>query len=731
MPTVYKVFKITFFATIIFYLTSCSPALQDQPSAPEAVNGVLDLRDWDFEENGSISLSGEWKFFWNALIAPEQAANQQDTVFADVPNSWTNYEIGKEALPSGGYATYSLKLYLPKSEQAYGLYNEGQGSAYTLWIDGEILGQQGQVSTNENEMIPDTRLRTIFFEPEGEATELVIQISNFHHRKGGFRNALLVGPADMIHRDQLQNWFFEAFAVGILFAMGLYHLFLYIYRTKNKATLYFALMCWLSALRIGVTNQSTLLFYLPSISWEMGLRLEYLSFFLAPVPFFLFLKTLYPKDIHSWFVKIAVVIGIGFTVFLALADTLTLSYSSTYYQFVYITYLGYAIFFLARILIKRRTGATYIAVASLIVFSAVIIETLILQNIIPSIYITNFLPIGEITAFSFLAFIFVQAILLANLFSRSFSQVETLSEELEESNINLEQSERKYRTLFEDSKDIIFIVDTEGHIEDINPACVDVLGYTKEEVIQMTLYDIIVDPADSHRFRKTIRTQGFVRNFESQLRCRNGDVIHTLVGATARLDENGKLIGVQGNVHDITARKQAEKLEQIAITDPLTKIYNRRFFAEEAEREIERAKRNKSSLALLFFDIDHFKEVNDSYGHLIGDKILINLVELCQRTIRNTDLFARFGGEEFVILMPETNLSKAKETAERLRKEVAQKPIANAGVDEISITVSIGIAEWSEAHPTQLNILLDQADKSLYRSKETGRNRVSTWQLNE
>lgn len=296
---------------------------------------------------------------------------------------------------------------------------------------------------------------------------------------------------------------------------------------------------------------------------------------------------------------------------------MSLSYTSTAYQLVYLFQIVYYFGFLWRIIARRRTGAFYIGFAFFIVFAAIIIETLILQNIIEAVSISSFLPIDQISSFSFLAFIFVQAILLANLFSKSFNRVETLSNELEETNINLEQSERKYRTIFEDSKDIIFIADLDGQIEDVSPACENILGYTHRELVQMTMFDVIIDPEDRLRFQNAIIDQGSVTNLETRLRSIDGQVIHALVSATPRLDESNKVTGVQGSLRDITDRKLAEaerlralKLEKIAITDPLTKIYNQRFFYEAAEKEIERTKRSGSPLSIILFDIDYFKKVN-------------------------------------------------------------------------------------------------------------------------
>ncbi len=720
-----KAVKGAYLVIICLFLTACNQFNSISQQPPEAKAGVLDLRDWDFEKDGSINLAGEWAFFWGELLQPDQITFPNQAPFVSVPDLWSNYDIEGITFTPEGYATYYLTVYPPDTHQTYGLYIEGQGSAYTLWVDGRRLAQMGQVGITPQAMTPEKKPITVFFQPGGEKVEMVLQISNFHHRKGGFRNNLSLGLAETVHQYQMQSWFVEAFSVGVLFIIGLYHLFIYTFRTKNRAPLYFALICWLMTVRIGITNQNTLLFHLPIVSWGLAFRVEYLTFFLGPPLVGLFMQSLYPKDVHRRFVRAAFGLGIGFSLFVAFTDTLTLSYTPTYYQIVILLEIFYCLFFLGRIMVKRREGAFYIGLASFVLFAAVIIETLYLQNL---------LPFGQISSYGFLAYIFVQAILLSSRFSKSFQKVESLSTELEGMNVSLQQSERKYRNIFEDSKDIIFIAGLDTRIEDISPSCEEVLGYTKGELQQMKALEVMANPADISRYLNTLFDQGSVRNFEVELQRKDGQKIDALVSATLRQGENGEITGFQGSVRDITARKQAEaerlralKLEQIAITDPLTKIYNRRFLYEAAEKEIERAKRSGSPLSVIMFDIDLFKDVNDTYGHSTGDQVLINLVNLCQRNIRSMDLFARFGGEEFVILMPDTDSKSAQETAERLREMVAEKPMTTSGETDVSVTISMGIANWDYKNPLEINALLDRADQALYQSKEAGRNRVIVW----
>ena len=158
-----------------------------------------------------------------------------------------------------------------------------------------------------------------------------------------------------------------------------------------------------------------------------------------------------------------------------------------------------------------------------------------------------------------------------------------------------------------------------------------------------------------------------------------------------------------------------------AITDALTGVYNRRGLHQLGDFELRRARRINRSFCIMIFDIDHFKRINDHYGHKAGDQVLQKLAEQCQKTSRTVDLISRYGGEEFVILLPETNLESACRVAERLRQSIMNEPFpTDAGA--LRITISIGVAEAREIDT--LHTLIERADVALYKAKETGRNRV-------
>ena len=171
------------------------------------------------------------------------------------------------------------------------------------------------------------------------------------------------------------------------------------------------------------------------------------------------------------------------------------------------------------------------------------------------------------------------------------------------------------------------------------------------------------------------------------------------------------------------------KLREIAYKDPLTGLYNRRYFEQLLDAELNRAQRYKHPLSIIMYDIDHFKQVNDTHGHIVGDQVLKIISDEASLIIRSTDLIARYGGEEFIILLPETHLKGALILAERVRLRIAKLKIP-AGKEHLRLTVSAGVAsKGPNTQPCQRSVLIDVADKALYQSKNNGRNKISATNL--
>ncbi len=165
-------------------------------------------------------------------------------------------------------------------------------------------------------------------------------------------------------------------------------------------------------------------------------------------------------------------------------------------------------------------------------------------------------------------------------------------------------------------------------------------------------------------------------------------------------------------------------LELLASQDHMTKLYNRRYFSEISMKILELAKRNKKDLSVLMLDIDKFKNVNDTYGHHVGDDVIIALANVLKNLSRNSDVACRFGGEEFLILLPETNLEGAYAIGEKIRKHVEDLVIKLENQETLKFTISAGVAQIDIENELNLEKTIQRADDALYEAKEGGRNKV-------
>lgn len=198
-------------------------------------------------------------------------------------------------------------------------------------------------------------------------------------------------------------------------------------------------------------------------------------------------------------------------------------------------------------------------------------------------------------------------------------------------------------------------------------------------------------------------------------------------GDAAKYDEISRLNNELVALHRDLAKKNIElerlntEIKKLAVTDPLTDLYNRRGFLEIGEKEIERARRFGRPLSVLMFDLDHFKNINDSYGHAVGDRVLQQVSARCRRQLRSVDIVCRYGGDEFTALLPESHVDEARRAAERILK-VAGVPIT-VGPVTLNMSISMGVTHFTE-RTADLGELLGNADRALYTAKGLGRNRV-------
>lgn len=190
----------------------------------------------------------------------------------------------------------------------------------------------------------------------------------------------------------------------------------------------------------------------------------------------------------------------------------------------------------------------------------------------------------------------------------------------------------------------------------------------------------------------------------------------------ARLNTGRRIVTLERSL-----RAANEENRRLSITDPLTGVYNRRYLMEQLPREIDRAARYGRHLAAVMCDVDFFKKINDTHGHLTGDEVLKWFGSTLKAGVRSSDWIARYGGEEFVIVLPETNVANAALAAEHLRKRIAEQPFKAAG-QEFNVSASFGVSGWREKVPpgATLDSLMARCDAGVYASKAAGRNRITT-----
>ena len=259
----------------------------------------------------------------------------------------------------------------------------------------------------------------------------------------------------------------------------------------------------------------------------------------------------------------------------------------------------------------------------------------------------------------------------------------------------------------------------------VNPAFTALTGYDADEVLGRStrlLHGPKTDPQTVAAVRAAMEAQRPIRVEQLNYSC-DGEEFWIDTNIVPLRDAHGRVTHFATIGRDLTATKQLQQeLQLMASTDPLTGLLNRRRFLEQAETEFLRSQRYKHELAAVLLDIDHFKAINDTHGHFVGDQVLIAMSRAAENLLRGTDILGRWGGEEFVILMPETPLAGAAILAERLRELLARLAVdTTAGT--LHFTVSAGVAAY-DATDADITDILQRADTALYAAKQHGRNRI-------
>jgi PAS domain S-box-containing protein len=577
MVTLKKWFILLLSTGLIFMLMglfSCS-GNPSRKKVPSAVQGVLDLRNWNPALQGPVNLNGQWEFYWEKLIEPEGLLKgdfSKVKEYLNVPGNWNGQVVQGRTLSGQGYATYRLQVLLKPRQEIMAFKFMSLGTAYSFYVNGHKVAAAGLVGKTPGAMNPEWRPQVASFLPEGDRLELILQISNFHHRKGGVSESIWLGRETDIRGMREKSVAFQLFLCGSILIMGLYHLGLFMLRKKDLASLYFGLFSVLIALYTLLAGERFFLHLFPAVGWEWRVKLTNLSSFLSLPLFLLFVQALFPEDSRK---RVAgLLIGAVGVLALIVLVTPTILYSQVIPAF-HLLALGSGIytllvFFLA--IRQKREGAALLLSGVLIIIVAMVNDIL---------YDNAVIHTGQGIYLGFFLFILIESFSLSLRFSKAFVTIEKQGLVLAETNQEIQremnerrqaekalaESEKNYRNLMEEAPIGLCNVDIQGKILYVNRRFEAITAYSREEYVgKNSLILDFLSPENREKIvnRMTARLSGGPP-VPTEMRINQGDGGIKWIEIEARImDNQGVPAGFQIAVSDITSRKQAQEESQKA-----------------------------------------------------------------------------------------------------------------------------------------------------------------------
>ncbi len=499
---------------VVLAIQAVDAVAQVQPSLPSAQRGVLDVAAWQKEHRDPIDLQGQWAFYWNRLLSPEDFQPDSfptSTGWFSMPGVWNGTVVDHRELGGRGYATFRLRLKIDPSQGRQALLVPYAFAAYRLWIDDRRAVTVGRVGTGPENMTPRYQTRVVFFDPppSGEI-DLTLQISNFMHAKGGMRAPIRLVPAALAPGFKHRALSMDVLVFGCLTIMSIYHLALYVFRPIDRFNLYFAACCLLFAVRAALTGEVFLADLLPAIDWHIFVRLEWLCVYVGGPLAVAFVRSLFPEACPRWMSGGSLVIGAILAVVTLMAPTTVFTGMFAYLTPLIGLFLGVTAWVLVKAVLTRRPFARLMLVSLLLVIAAVVNDML---------YANDLIQTGYLIPYGMLLFVFSQAMILANRSSRAFQRLEKTNIAHEREISERKQAEAKVKAYQE-------------HLEELVQERTDALEQTNQR-LQRELDER--EAAEMEKLNLLARLQ----------RARRMEALGTLAGGVAH-DLNNILSGLVG-----------------------------------------------------------------------------------------------------------------------------------------------------------------------------------------
>ncbi|HET6460763.1 MAG TPA: PAS domain S-box protein [Syntrophales bacterium] len=544
----------------------CDSFKTDQP---QAKRGILDLTGWDFERKGAVNLAGEYEFYWSRHMTPADFAavpRPRPSGFIRVPGYWKDYQLDGQELPGFGYATYRLTILVGDERAPLAIQIPEVSTAYRLYVDRNEMVSVGVAGESMETTIPRQYPVQLTFTPASNRVTLLIQVSNFQHRRGGLWPLMTLGKEKILVGQAERKRALDFFLLGGIFVMAIYHLSLFLARRKFKPTLYFGVFCCLIALRLLTTGQRSILQIMPGLDWELMVKLEYLSFYLAVPVFGLFLQSLFGLFSRR-FIQAVLLMGLVFSLIVIVAPVRVFSHSLLFYEAITAVLILYAFYRMLSNPIREYMEPSIFLISMSLLCLAVINDML---------YVGGLINTGLLVPLGLFLFIFSQAFILYVRIIKTMSLVETQGMELQNAfeaykeeirgrlriEESMRESEEKYRTILNSIQEGYYEVDLNGNMTFFNDSLCRILGYTRDELTGMNNRQYMSVDASKHVynfFLNVFRTGEPATAFDWEVIAKDGT--HKTVEASVALIRNasGTPTGFRGVVRDITDRKHAEK----------------------------------------------------------------------------------------------------------------------------------------------------------------------------
>ncbi|MEG6588527.1 ATP-binding protein [Paenibacillus barengoltzii] len=432
-------------AAIMVGLVTCYAVISASNSTEiQSDKGILDLSQVQVSER-PIKLQGEWEFYWHELLSPNDihdriASDGNPNRWINLPNSWLGYRLDGQQLSGTGFATFRVMIQLSEQDrhERLALKMPSIFHAYKLWVNGEPLAEVGVVGQDKSSMTPRLATKFVYFQPENNTVELVIQVSNFHHKRGGITKFIELGGSDVLTVRTHLKIAGEIFITASLMVIGLYHLLLFVLRRKDRAPLFFGLFALLLGIRSLLVGELLLTQLWPNFPWEIQFKIEYLTLCSSGYIITRYYISIFANYVSRWF-RLGSRIVTGLLCLIVVATpAIIYTHLLSVIGVVVVLHMLYLMVGLVQSAVQRKEGALIFLLASMVTLVTVINDFL---------YFNEWSSIGNTSPLGLLIFTVAQMFLLSSRFTKTATNEERIARELQEANdkltemnMNLEQT---------------------------------------------------------------------------------------------------------------------------------------------------------------------------------------------------------------------------------------------------------------------------------------------------